>query len=332
MRPRVWISLLLALALVVAACGDDEGAETTAAEDVTTTGQVTPQEQLTFGLATHENPGDSIFWGIVQTGAEDACEALGCELKSAGSGVAVEQAQIVDSYVTEGVDGVIVSLANPAALEDSVKAAVAAGIPVITINSGVQVYQEFGAVTHVGQTEFVAGQGAGGRFNDLGVAKVLCVQHEEGNIGLEERCGGVEDTFGGEVERFNVASTGTGDIAGTLTNIQAKLESDSSIDAVLTLNPAIGIAARDAIQAAGVDVSLATFDLSSDVLEAIEAGEVEFAIDQQQYLQGYLPVVFLYLFQTNLNTVGGGLPVLTGPGFVDATNAAAVKELAGTTR
>ncbi len=331
MRVRAWMGLLLALALIVAACGDDEGADTTA-EGVTTTGQVTPQEELTFGLATHEAPGDSIFWGIVQTGAEDACAALGCELKSAGSVVPAEQAQIVDSYVTEGVDGVIVSLANPAALEDSVKAAVAAGIPVITINSGVQVYQEFGAITHVGQTEFVAGQGAGGRFNDLGVSKVLCVLHEEGNIGLEERCGGVEDTFGGDVERFNVASTGTGDIAGTLTNIQAKLESDSSVDAVLTLNPAIGIAARDAIQAAGVDVSLATFDLSSDVLEAIEDGEMEFAIDQQQYLQGYLPVVFLYLFQTNLNTVGGGLPVLTGPGFVDTTNAAAVKELAGITR
>lgn len=331
MRPRAWIGLLLVLALIVAACGDDEGADTTA-EGVTTTGQVTPQEELTFGLATHEAPGDSIFWGIVQTGAEDACEALGCELKSAGSVVPAEQAQIVDSYVTEGVDGVIVSLANPAALEDSVKAAVAAGIPVITINSGVQVYQEFGAITHVGQTEFVAGQGAGGRFNDLGVSKVLCVLHEEGNIGLEERCGGVEDTFSGDVERFNVASTGTGDIAGTLTNIQAKLESDSSVDAVLTLNPAIGIAARDAIQAAGVDVTLATFDLSSDVLEAIEDGEMEFAIDQQQYLQGYLPVMFLYLFQTNLNTVGGGLPVLTGPGFVDTTNAAAVKELAGITR
>lgn len=331
MRPRAWIGLLLALAMIVAACGDDEGADTTA-QGVTTTGQVTPQEELTFGLATHEAPGDSIFWGIVQTGAEDACEALGCELKSAGSVVPAEQAQIVDSYVTEGVDGVIVSLANPAALEDSVKAAVAAGIPVITINSGVQVYQEFGAITHVGQTEFVAGQGAGGRFNDLGVSKVLCVLHEEGNIGLEERCGGVEDTFSGDVERFNVASTGTGDIAGTLTNIQAKLESDSSVDAVLTLNPAIGIAARDAIQAAGVDVTLATFDLSSDVLEAIEDGEMEFAIDQQQYLQGYLPVMFLYLFQTNLNTVGGGLPVLTGPGFVDTTNAAAVKELAGITR
>lgn len=331
MRPRAWIGLLLVLALIVAACGDDAGADTTA-EGVTTTGQVTPQEELTFGLATHEAPGDSIFWGIVQTGAEDACEALGCELKSAGSVVPAEQAQIVDSYVTEGVDGVIVSLANPAALEDSVKAAVAAGIPVITINSGVQVYQEFGAITHVGQTEFVAGQGAGGRFNDLGVSKVLCVLHEEGNIGLEERCGGVEDTFSGDVERFNVASTGTGDIAGTLTNIQAKLESDSSVDAVLTLNPAIGIAARDAIQAAGVDVTLATFDLSSDVLEAIEDGEMEFAIDQQQYLQGYLPVMFLYLFQTNLNTVGGGLPVLTGPGFVDTTNAAAVKELAGITR
>ena len=234
----------------------------------------------------------------------------------------------METYISDGVNGIIVSLASPDAMQDSVKKAVDAGIPVITINSGVDVYKELGAITHVGQTEFVAGQGAGEQFNAAGTQKVLCVIHEEGNIGLEERCDGLTDTFGGEVERFNVATTGVRDIAGTLASIQDKLTADSSIDAILTLNPNIAVAALDAIKAVGSDQLLATFDLSPDVLEALEAGEMTFAIDQQQYLQGYLPVVFLTLFNTNLNTVGGGLPVLTGPGIVTAETAGAVKDLA----
>ncbi len=296
-------------------------AEEAPAEQVAQTG-------LVFGLAVHDNPAESLFWGVVEKGARDAAETYGIELKSGGSLDPAEQAQLVETYIADGVDGLIVSLANPDALQDSVTKAVDAGIPVVTINSGVNVYKELGAITHVGQTEFVAGQGAGERFNAAGASKVMCVIHEEGNIGLEERCAGLEDTFQGEVVRFNVATTGTRDVAGTSASIQDKLIADSGIDGVLSLNPVIAMAALDAVQAAGGGQMLATFDLSPDVLDAIEAGDILFAIDQQQYLQGYLPVVFLYLYNTNLNTVGGGQPVLTGPGFVDASNAAQVKELA----
>jgi simple sugar transport system substrate-binding protein len=122
--------------------------------------------------------------------------------------------------------------------------------------------------------------------------------------------------------------TGVNDVSTTLTEIQSKLESDDSIDGVLTLNPDIAMAARDAIAGANSDAKLATFDLSKDVIQAIEDGEILFAVDQQQYLQGYLPVVFLTLNKTNLNTVGGGRAVLTGPGFVEKSNAAKIKDLA----
>jgi simple sugar transport system substrate-binding protein len=264
----------------------------------------------------------------VETGAKDAAAAMGVELKSSGSNDPSVQAQLIETYIADGVNGIIVSLANPDAMKDAVMKAIDAGIPVITVNSGVDVYKELGAITHVGQTEFVAGQGAGEQFDAAGAAKVLCVIHEEGNIGLEERCDGLADTFSGDVERFNVATTGVRDIAGTLASIQDKLIADADIDAILTLNPNIADAAMQAIEAVGGSQKLATFDLSPDVLEAIEAGKMMFAIDQQQYLQGYLPVVFLYLFNANANTVGGGLPVLTGPGIVDASNAGAVKDLA----
>ncbi|HHB90230.1 MAG TPA: sugar ABC transporter substrate-binding protein, partial [Anaerolineae bacterium] len=286
------------------------------------------QTNLVFGMAVHANPAEDSFWGVVERGAKDAADTYGITLKSGGSGDPTEQAQLVETYVSDKVDGLIVSLANPDALKDAVKRAVDAGIPVITINSGVDVFKELGAITHVGQTEFVAGQGAGEQFNKAGLKSVLCVVHEEGNIGLEQRCDGLEDTFQGKVERFNVATTGTRDLAGTSASIQDKLTAAGDIDGILTLNPDVAGAALDAIKATGKDIKLATFDLSPAVLEAIMNDEIMFAIDQQQYLQGYLPVVFLYLYNTNLNTVGGGQPVLTGPGIVDKSNAAQVKELA----
>jgi simple sugar transport system substrate-binding protein len=351
-RKAVWILLVLMMAALLASCGQTQVVEKTVEVEKIVTVEVekevekivtvevevpakeemaepqVAQSDLVIGLAVHSNPAEDSFWGVVEKGAQDAAAAMGVTLKSGGSGDPAEQAQLVENLISDNANGIIVSLANPDAMKDSVKKAVDAGIPVITINSGVDVYKELGAITHVGQTEFVAGQGAGEQFNAAGATKVLCVIHEEGNIGLEERCDGLTDTFGGEVERFNVATTGTRDIAGTLASIQDKLTADSAIDAILTLNPDVAGAALDAIKAAGGGQQLATFDLSPDVLSALEAGEMLFAVDQQQYLQGYLPVVFLTLYNTNLNTVGGGLPVLTGPGIVTADNAAAVKDLA----
>ncbi|MEJ2208055.1 MAG: substrate-binding domain-containing protein [Anaerolineae bacterium] len=337
-RLKVLSFLMVVVLLAVAGCGTTPEAEPTEAmaqptepqQAATEPAQPTQvmQSDLTFGMAVHSNPAEDAFWAVVEKGAKDAAAQFGVELISGGSSDPVEQAQLVENLIANDVDGIFVSLANPDALRDAVTKAVDAGIPVITINSGVDVYKELGAMTHVGQTEFVAGQGAGEKFNAEGATKVLCVIHEEGNIGLEQRCDGLADTFNGEVERFNVATTGVRDVAGTVSAIQNKLISDEAIDGILSLNPVIAMAALDAINAAGRDVMLATFDLSPDVLTAIQNGEMLFAIDQQQYLQGYLPVVFLYLYNVNLNTVGGGQPVLTGPGIVDQSNAAQVQDLA----
>ncbi len=324
-RLRIVSVLLVIASLVMVGCVAAPAATQPAAA-VPSEPQVT-QASIVLGLAMHANPAEDSFWAVVEKGAKDAAATYGIDLRSGGSFDPVAQSQLIEDYIAAGVDGIIVSLANPDALTDAVKKAVAAGIPVITINSGVGFYKELGALTHVGQTEFVAGQGAGERFNAAGAKKVLVVIQEEGNVGLEERADGIADTFSGEVERFNVATTGVRDIAGTLAAIQNKLISDPSIDAIMALQTNIATAARDAVAAVGGSQSIATFDLSPDVLDAIEKGEMLFAIDQQQYLQGYLPVVLLYLYDTNLNVVGGGLPVLTGPGIVDASNATQVKEL-----
>jgi simple sugar transport system substrate-binding protein len=312
--------LVLGMAAFAAGCGDDDG-DGGGQEDVS----LTQGRDLTIAVITHGS-GDS-FWAVAKRGAEQASKDMGVRVRySESANDPQKQAQLIDAAVTEKVDGIAASAPNPDALRDPLKKAVDAGIPVITLNSGQAESASLGAITHVGQDETVAGEAAGKRLAEGGAQKLLCVIHEQGNIGLNQRCDGASEGFGGEVENLQVK--GVEDISTTLTEIQSKLESDDSIDTVLSLNPDIAVAARDAVRGAGSEAKVATFDLSGDVVQAIEAGEIDFAVDQQQYLQGYLPVVFLTLFNENANTVGGGLPVLTGPGFVDKGNANTVAKLA----
>ena len=203
------------------------------------------------------------------------------------------------------------------------QAAVAEGIPVITLNSGSNDYQPIGALTHVGQSEDVAGNGAGERFNDAGATKVLCAFQEQGNVGLEERCNGLAETFGGEtIIEFMGLDADTTEQQNT---INAFLAADPDIDGVLGVGPVITMSALRAAQDLGRDdITIGGFDLTPELLDAIAAGEVAFTVDQQQYLQGYMPVLLMYLNVTNQNTLGGGLPILTGPGFVTPDNAADV--------
>ena len=315
--------LVLGMATFVAACGDDDddGGSTSKKDDV----NLTQGRDLTIAVITH-GEGDT-FWAVAKKGAEQAGKDMGVTVKySESANDPQKHAQLIDSAVTEKVDGIATSVPNTDALRDPLKKASDAGIPIITLNSGQSDSASLGAITHVGQDEGVAGEAAGKRLAESASGKLLCVVHEQGNSGLEERCAGAKKGFGGEVE--NVQVKGVSDIATSTTELQSKLQSDKDVTAVLTLNPDIAVAARDAVQGASSDAKLATFDLSGDVVKAVKAGEIEFAVDQQQYLQGYLPVVFLTLFNTNANTVGGGLPVLTGPGFVDKSNASTVEELA----
>jgi simple sugar transport system substrate-binding protein len=314
--------LVLGMATFVAACGDDDDDGGGSSKDDVS---LTQGRDLTIAVITH-GEGDT-FWAVAKKGAEQAGKDMGVEVKySESDNDPQKQAQLIESAVTEKVDGIATSNPNTDALRDPLKRAVDAGIPVITLNSGQDDFADLGAITHVGQDESVAGEAAGKKLAESASGKLLCVVHEQGNTGLEERCAGAKQGFGGDVE--NVQVKGVADIATSTTELQSKLQSDQDVTAVLTLNPDIAVAARDAIAGGNSEATLATFDLSGDVVKAVKAGEIEFAVDQQQYLQGYLPVVFLTLFNTNANTVGGGLPVLTGPGFVDKSNADTVEDLA----
>jgi simple sugar transport system substrate-binding protein len=320
-RLGLLVLVLAAGVFVFAGCGGGDDDDAAGGDSV----DLTQKKDVTIAMVTHGDGGS--FWSVAKKGAEAAAEDLGVTLKySESNNDPEEQAQLIEAAVTEGVDGLAVSAPNPDAIRDALATATDAGIPIITLNSGAEESASLGAITHVGQTETIAGEGAGAKLKDAGATKMICIIHEQGNIGLNQRCDGAKKTFGGEVENVQVA--GTSDISTTLTEIQSKLESDSSVDAVLALNPDIAVAARDAVAGASSEAKLATFDLSADVIKAIKDDEILFAVDQQQYLQGYLPVVFLTLNKTNLNTVGGGQFVLTGPGFVEKSNAAEIEKLA----
>ena len=317
---------ILGLALVLAACGssgdDTAPKDDSGGDDV----QLTQGSDLTIAMVTHSDEGS--FWSVVKKGAEQAAKDQGVKLVwSPSNNDPEKEAQLIDAAISQKVDGLAVSVPNADAIKGALAKATDAGIPIITLNSGADQFKALGAITHVGQDEAIAGQAAGARFKEEGAKKVLCIIHEQSNVGLNQRCDGVKQGFGGTVDNLQVK--GTADVATTQTEIKSKLQADKSYDAVMALNPDIANAAATAVKGASSSAKLATFDLNADVTKRIKDDSIAFAIDQQQYLQGYLPIVFLTLYKNNANTVGGGQPVLTGPGFVDKSNVDTVEKLAG---
>jgi simple sugar transport system substrate-binding protein len=313
MKKHIAIAAAAVGALVLSACSGTGQEEEPTADELS---------DVTFAVVTHGAPDDS-FWSVVKAGSDRAGEDLGVNVEYNSDPDATAQAELIDQAVADEVDGIVVSMANPDGLRTSIEAAVEAGIPVITINSGVDQFKEFGAITHIGQSEGVAGEAAGDEFNELGATKLLCVIHEAGNIGLEQRCAGAEKTFDGEVERLQVDSA---DTTASKETISSALQSDDSIDAVLALNGQVALGSAQAVEEIGSEAVTGTFDLSADVISAIQDGGISFAIDQQPYVQGYLGVQFLYLKEINGNDVGGGQPVNSGPALVTQENADAVAE------
>ncbi|ONI82373.1 sugar ABC transporter substrate-binding protein [Saccharothrix sp. ALI-22-I] len=311
---------LTGLALLAACSGP--GADNTAGN--TTAAAQAPTGDLRVAVVTHGTAGDA-FWNVVKNGATDAGKQLGVTVDYNSDGDPGRQSTLIDNAVSQRVGGIVVSMANPDALKTSIENAVKAGIPVITINSGSDKSASFGALAHVGQEESVAGEEAGRKLKEAGKTKLLCVIHEAGNVGLNQRCDGARTGFGGTVTNLQVDINNPTDVES---RIKGALQTDPSVDAVLALNPQVAVSSVSAIKGASSKAVVATFDLNADVTAAIKAGDVLFAVDQQQYEQGYLPIVMLKLYRDNANTVGGGKPVLTGPGFVDKSNVDKVAEYA----
>ncbi|MFE6281761.1 sugar ABC transporter substrate-binding protein [Streptomyces sp. NPDC057877] len=325
-RFRTWtgIAVVGALCASLAACSDTGGkrAEDARKAAAAEGGATVNTPRWTFAMITHSGDGDT-FWDIVQSGAKEAATKDNINFLYSHDDEAQQQAQLVDAAVDKKVDGIIVTLAKPDAMKAAVARAVKAGIPVITVNSGSAQSKEFGALTHIGQDETIAGQAVGEELNGRGKKRALCVLHEQGNVGHEQRCDGVEETFEGTVERLHVNGTSMPDVQSA---IEAKLQADKSVDAVVTLGAPYADTAVKAKRGAGSNAEIDTFDLNAKVAAGLKDGTLGFAVDQQPYLQGYEAVDLLWLYRYNADALGGGKPVLTGPQIITEEQAAELEE------
>lgn len=292
------------------------------------TAQAEPRN-LRIVVVTHGQASDP-FWSVVKRGVDQAATDMRVtvEYQAPGTFDMVAMSQLIDAAVATKPNGLVVSIPDPDALGPSIQKAVEAGIPVISINSGSDVAAKFGVLAHVGQTEYEAGVGGGERMAAAGVKNALCVNQEVGNVALDLRCQGFTDAMTKAGGKVTVLAVDLADPTGAGNRIKAALQGDASIDGILTLGPtgaAPALAALTELNALD-KIKLATFDLSPEVLEALRDGKMLYAIDQQQYTQGYLAVVYMTLFLENLNTPGNIL-IPTGPGFVTKDNAARVIDL-----
>ncbi len=279
--------------------------------------------RATIAMITHEVPGDS-FWDLIRKGAETAAKKDNIELRYSNDPEAPNQANLVQTAIDSGVQGIALTLAKPDAMRAAVAAAEAKGIPVVAFNAGGDAWQEMGVKEFFGQDEFIAGQAAGDRLKQEGAKKVLCVIQEQGHVGLEDRCAGVKSTFPA-TENLNVNGKDMPSVESTIT---AKLQQDPSVDYVVTLGAPFALTAVQSAKNAGSNAKIGTFDTNAALVGAIQDGGVQWAVDQQPFLQGYLSIDSLWLYMNNGNVIGGGKETLTGPAFIDKSNVDVVAEYA----
>jgi simple sugar transport system substrate-binding protein len=335
-RKKFVAGLLVAPLLLLAACTSANNSNSAGGSSAG--GKVC---SYTFAVITHGDNGN--FWSVVYKGAKNAASDLGCKLSEVYGSQQQGQAEPDDNAensqiqnaINAHVDGIAVSDHDPAVMNSTLAAASAAGIPVVLLNAGCddQDIAQSKAITCVGQPESLAGQKAGQRFANEKATNVLCVIHQSGQ-NLLDRCNGIAQGLG-----VGTCSTGNAPASGpactelilstpnaasnpqqAVGQVTAYLQSHHGVNAVMTLNNAIGQAL---VVAKPSNVKIATFDLDSDVQNDLSASPptLDFAVDQQQYLQGYLPINFLYLHKKHEgNSVGGGGTVASGPLLVDNTN------------
>ncbi|HWA80023.1 MAG TPA: substrate-binding domain-containing protein [Acetobacteraceae bacterium] len=278
----------------------------------------------TFAMITHAQPGDT-FWDIIRKGAEAAAAKDNVKLIYLANPTASGEAQLITNVIEQHVDGIALTLAFPDAEAPAVKQAQAAGIPVLGFNAGGDNWKQNGLLMYVGQDETIAGEAVGDRLNAEGAKSVICVDQQQGAVQLEARCDGIKKTFHGNLVVLYVNGY---DMASAQSRIVAKLQQNHDIDYVVTLGAPFAPVALTAVGMAGSQAKVGTFDMSPTAVKLIQEGKLQWAIDQQPFVEGYEAIDLLWLYQYNGDVVGGGGPVLTGPTFVTKDNVAEVAKFA----
>lgn len=321
-----FLALLASLAAVglITGCGDDDNTATGAeeADAANSDPGLKPREEIEIQYVFHGVASDP-FFNVIRAGVDQAAKDYGVNVEYHGTEVydPREEARLVEAAIAKEPDAIVASVPDPDVLIGPIKSAVDAGIPVVLANIGRESREEIGALVYVGENHYQAGFQAGVKFAEAGVTKALCVNHTVGVVALDLRCDGFTKGFEGETELLAVDGEDPTDVRN---RISSKLTSDPAINGVFTLGPPAAEPGLDAIEESGRadEITMATFDLTPKVLEAIRDERMLFANDQQPWLQGYMPIALL------TNYVQYGLmpvdDIITGAAFVTPENAADV--------
>jgi simple sugar transport system substrate-binding protein len=318
-----FVALIAVLLLVAAACSSSGGKKSQEQTAGASAGKANTAN-ITVAMVTHGAPSDT-FWDIIRKGAQAAAAKDNVTLKYSSDPDSGKQATLIQSAIDSKVDGIAVTIPDPPAIAPAIKKAIQAGIPVVAFNAGIGQYQESGAMSYFGSDESLAGETAGKRASDDGYKNLLCVIQFQGQVQLEARCDGVKKTFTGKWSKIYVNGN---DRPAEQSTIAAKLKQDKNIDFIVTLGAPDALAAISAVKDSASKAKVGTFDFNPQIPPKINSGDLQFAIDQQPYLQGYESVDSLWLYKTNGNVLGGGKPTLTGPFVVDKSNIAVVGKFA----
>jgi simple sugar transport system substrate-binding protein len=326
-------AVAVAVALLAAGCdskkGGRPGAATTSRSATLQSAIAPPKQNVRIVIITHGQASDA-FWAVVKRGIEAAARDLGVTVayQAPAAYDPSRMSRLIDAAVATSPDGLVVSIPDEKYVGPSIRRAVQAGIPVVAINSGEDIFRRVGALLYVGQPEYAAGFRAGLRMAAAGVRDAICVNHQVGTSSLVLRCRGFAAALAKGGGRARVVTVDFQQRQQTEARIAAAA-SASGVDGVLTLGPAGATPALKAFASRRLfaKVKLATFDLAPDILGALRSRKMLFAIDQQPYLQGYLPVLFLTQLKLYGLIPAEGTVVPTGPNFVTPNNAARVQQL-----
>jgi simple sugar transport system substrate-binding protein len=284
---------------------------------------------LKYVLVSHAPDSDS-WWNTIKNGIALAGDQMGVEVeyRNPPTGDLADMARIIEQAAASGPNGIITTLADYDVLSGAISSAVDSGVDVIIMNSGTPAQaREVGALMYVGQPEYDAGHAAGMRAKGDGVGSFLCVNHYISSPSSTERCQGFADGLG--VDLGNQMIDSGQDPAEIKNKVLAYLPANPNTDAVLTLGPTSADPTLLALDENGMagDIYFGTFDLGTEIVKGIKADVIAWGIDQQPFLQAYLPVVVL----ANYHRYGvlPGNNINSGPGFVTKDGLELVEKFAG---
>jgi len=285
--------------------------------------QNTSDKKITIKMVTHGQATDP-FWNVVRNGAKDAAQDLGISVQyqSPQNFDMVTMSRMIDAVIATNPDGLILSVPDIPALKKSIISASKNNIPIIVINAGSKIIEEVDILTYIGQSEYKAGMKAGQEMVKHNVKSVLCINHEIGNISLDQREQGFRRVLSENDITVKTIPIDASDPSETRETIRAYLSTNKTIDGILTLGPLGALPIMNLLK--DIDkknnIKLATFAFTPEIIDGIMNGRVLFALDAQQYLQGYLPVILMNLYITNRNTPAYK-KLETGPSIINIKNA-----------